>query len=196
MRIIPVAVALCCTLLLSACFPPITTQPVGRAAPDNSLAGLWRANMTHAEGDEKKAWFHFVPKSDGSMLVIIISAAKKQDGDVIGATIHTARLGSVGIMNATLVKLEGTDTNDDTMPGPGTIPVLYRREGKHVSLYLMDEKATKAAINAGHVKGTVGSGDFGDATITADQPDLDRFLMSKEGMALFSDKFAELTKME
>jgi hypothetical protein len=78
----------------------------------------------------------------------------------------------------------------------GTVPVLYRWDGKHLVLYLMDEKATKAAINAKRIAGTVESGEFGDATITADQATLDAFMAGREGTALFSSKFAVLTRMD
>jgi hypothetical protein len=196
MRIISTAVAVCCTLLLAACFPPITAKPVGSEQADPSLRGLWRATMTHSDPGQDKAYFHFVPQSDGSMLVIIVSGAKKGDGDVMGATVRTAKLGSGRVMNATLVSFDVKKDGSDEEQPPGTIPVVYRMNGKHLSLYLMDEKATKAAITAGRIKGTVGSGDYGDATITAEQPELDRFLSSAEGQALFSDKFAELTKMD
>jgi len=196
MRIISTAVAVCCTLLLAACFPPVTAKPVGTDQADPSLRGLWRATMAHGDPGQDKAYFHFVPQSDGSMLVIIVSAAKKGDGDVMGATVRTATLGSSRVMNAMLVSFDIKKSGDDEEQPPGTIPVLYRTSGKHLTLYLMDEKATKAAIAAGKVKGTVGSGDYGDATITADQPELDRFLSSPGGLALFSDKFAELTKMD
>jgi hypothetical protein len=196
MRIISTAVALCCTLLLAACFPPITAKPVGHDQADLSLRGLWRATMTHGDPGQDRAWFHFVPQSDGSTLVIIVSGAKKGDADVMGATVRTAKLGGSQVMNARLVSFEVKGTGDDSEQPPGTIPVLYRHNGKHLSLFLMDEKATKAAIASGRIKGSVGSGDYGDATITADQPELDRFLSSAEGQALFSDKFAEMTMVE
>jgi hypothetical protein len=61
-------------------------------------------------------------------------------------------------------------------------------------LYQMNEDATKAAIKAGKIKGDVGQGQFGDAVITADQAALDAFIASPQGAALFSEKFATLTK--
>jgi hypothetical protein len=60
----------------------------------------------------------------------------------------------------------------------------------------MDEDATKAAIQAHKIAGTVEQGQFGDATITAAPKDLDAFLSTKKGAALFGERFATLTKME
>ncbi len=196
-KIIPVAVALCCTLLLSACFPPVTSHPVGGAAakPDVWLYGLWKAKMTGGDSENNKAYFHFVPKNSETTLVLIISAGKKPDADVMGATVTAARIGNSHFLNAKLVSLEGKEDDADGQP-PGTIPVLYRGSGRHITLYLMDEKATKDAINSGKIAGTVESGQYGDATITADQATLDKFIASPAGLALFTDKFAELTRMD
>jgi hypothetical protein len=63
-------------------------------------------------------------------------------------------------------------------------------------LYLMDEDATKAAIQSHAISGTVESGQFGDATITAAPKDLDAFMASKKGLSLFGEHFATLTKIE
>ncbi len=75
------------------------------------------------------------------------------------------------------------------------IAILYRVEGKSLTLYLMDEDAAKAAIAAGQIKGTVGPGDNGDVQITSDAADLDAFLATPEGAALFKSPLVKLTKM-
>ena len=77
------------------------------------------------------------------------------------------------------------------------MPMLYRFDGpRRLTLFFMDEDATKAAIQSGAIKGTVEPGQFGDATITADPKSLDAFMATKKATALFGAKFATLTKME
>jgi hypothetical protein len=197
MKIIPAAVALCCTVLLAACFPPVTAHPLGGSAArsDASLAGLWKARMTEASDENNKAYFHFVPKKDGTMLVLIVSASKTDDGDVMGAMTTSAMLGSNRYLNAKLVSFEGKEAEEDEGPD-GTIPVMVKRNGRHMTLYLMNEDTTKAAIKAGRIKGEIEPGSMGDARITADQPALDQFMASPEGAGLFTEKFAELTKVD
>jgi hypothetical protein len=58
----------------------------------------------------------------------------------------------------------------------------------------MNEDKTKAAIQAGKIRGEVEPGQFGDAIITANQRALDSFIGSDEGVALFSEKFATLSR--
>jgi hypothetical protein len=98
-------------------------------------------------------------------------------------------------MNAELTFSDGHASEGNDQP-PGTIPALYRIEGGHMTLYLMDEDATKAAIRAHAIAGSVGEGQFGDAVITASPKDLDAFLASRKGTALFGERFATLTRME
>lgn len=194
-RITGRAAALCCTLALAACFPPVTTHPVGTPEkPDPALAGLWKATMSQSDPGENQAYFHFVPRTDGTLLVVIVSAHSK-DGDVMAAKTTTTRIGNAHYMNATLLAVDKDKNDTDEMP-PGTMPVFYRLDdARHLTLCLMDEDKTKAAINAHKIKGTVGSGAFGDATITADKAELDAFLATPEGRALFNCKDAKLATM-
>lgn len=175
----------------------MTSHPVGTPTPepDSDLVGLWKATMTDGDKDDNQAYFHFVRKGDGTLTVVIVSAKTKGDGDVMGARVTTTRVGGNRFLNATLLPMD-RDDKDDEQP-PGTVPVLYELDSSHhLTLYLMDEDKTKAVITAGKIKGTVGQGQFGDATITADQPALDAFVGSREGLALFTDKFAVMTRMD
>jgi len=197
-NIIRMAAALCCTLALAACFPPVTTHPVGKvdAQPDSDLVGLWKATMADADKGEDQAYFHFIRKGDGTLTVVIVSAKTKGDGDLMGARVTTAQIDGAKFLNASLLPMDREDKDADLQPS-GTVPLLYKRDGSHhLTLYMMDEDATKAAIKAGKIKGTVEPGQFGDATITADQPQLDAFMGSQAGLALFSDKFATMTRMD
>lgn len=197
-NIIRIAAALCCTLLLAACFPPVTEHPVGKATakPDDDLVGLWKATMNEGDSGDNQAYFHFVRKGDGTLTVVIVSAKTKGDGDMMGARVTATRIGDNRFLNATLLPMDREDKDAEEQP-PGTIPVLYKFDGsRHLTLYLMNEDATKAAIKAGKINGKVEPGQFGDATITADQPELDAFMGSTAGLTLFSDKFATMTRMD
>jgi len=196
MRIIPAAVALCCTLLLAACFPPVTKTPIGGSAanPDPALLGLWKGNMANSDSREP-VYFHFIRKKDGGMTVLMVSADKKNEDGALAAVANATKVGGNRFLNARLIPLDNAESADDDGPD-GTIPVLYRFEGRRLTLYLMNEDATKDAIKAKKITGTVEPGQFGDATITADQQELDRFVTSGEGQKLFSDKFAVLTRMD
>jgi hypothetical protein len=185
-------------LLLQACLPPATTHPVGTTVglhADPALTGLWHGKMENGGSDERGAYFHFLPKTDGSITVVLVQDGDKPDGDWSVATISTATLGANHFFNAKLtVTGEKPDAEDQT---PNTMPMLYRFDGpKRLTLFFMDEDATKAAIQTGAIKGSVEPGQFGDATITADPKSLDAFMATKKAAALFGAKFATLTKME
>ena len=76
------------------------------------------------------------------------------------------------------------------------IPIRYDigKDGK-LTLSLLDDKATTAAIKAGRIKGTV-EGSEEDCHITADPKELDAFFATKAGAALFSAKLVVLTKVK
>lgn len=195
MRITPFFAA-AAMLLLAACYPPTTTHPVGTttaAANDPALVGLWRGKSDQST-DDRGLYFHFLPGTDGAITVVMVQAGAQPDGDWMVASITTATLGENHIMNAQLMFSDGKAEDSDR---PGTIPLLYRFEGPNrIVLYLMDEDATKAAIQAHKIAGTVEPGQFGDATITASPKELDAFLSTRKGAALFGERFATLTKME
>jgi hypothetical protein len=194
MRIMPFLAA--AMLLLTACYPPTTVHPVGTTAGlanDATLTGLWRGKMQNDE--DREVYFHFLPQSDGTITVVMVQRGAEPDGDWSVATITTAALGANHFMNAQLT-FSGGSAADEDAPRNG-IPLLYRFEGTNrLVLYLMDEDATKAAIQSHAISGTVESGQFGDATITAAPKDLDAFMASKKGLSLFGEHFATLTKIE
>ena len=51
------------------------------------------------------------------------------------------------------------------------------------------------AIKAGTIGGTVGKDGAGDAVVTSDGPALDKYFLSKTGLALFTDLQLTLTKV-
>ena len=198
MQIVRLLMLLGATLLLQACLPPATTHPVGTTAGlhnDPALTGLWRAKMENGDTGERDVYFHFLPKLGGGITVVLVQAGNKPDGDWSVASITTATLGANHFFNAKLTNTsDKSDTEDET---PNTMPMLYRFQGpRRLTLFFMDEDATKAAIKSGAIQGTVESSQFGDATITADPKSLDAFMATKKAAALFGAKFATLTKME
>lgn len=195
MRIVPFLAAAAAAVLLTACYPPTTTHPVGTTvglASDPALAGVWRGKTGNSD-DERDIYFHFLPQGDNTITVVMVQAGTEPDGDWSVATVTTATLGNNHILNAQLQFSDGKP--DDNDPPRGTVPVLYRFESPNrLVLYLMDEDATKAAIRAHQITGTVEEGQFGDATITATPKELDAFMASRRGAALFREHFATLTR--
>jgi hypothetical protein len=195
MKKFPAVLAALALLALAACYPPVTSHPVGTTAglkPDPVLVGLWKGAPTNK--DERSSYYHFLPQLDGTTRAVIVQGGDKPDADVILVKMTTAKLGAIRYMNATLVDSKG---NPEEGSPAGTVPVLYKIDAKGVmTLCLMDEKAAKDAITAGKIKGTIEKGEYGDATITADPAALDKFLQSPAGLALFKKPFVTLHRME
>jgi hypothetical protein len=185
---------MCAALLIAACYPVTTTNPVGTtagfsAAPE--LAGLWRAEMAHSK--DEVVYFHFLPMEDGTFKVVIVSGGEKLGGDWSIVRVTVANLDSHHFLNAELVFNNGKQETD---AAKGIVPLLYRVEPDgRISLYLMSEDAAKEAIQRGEIAGTIEPGDLGDVNLTAEPDDLDAFLGSDAGASLFTEKFATLTKM-
>ena len=196
MKAFPAALALAAALVLSACFPPTTSRPVGTTVglkPDSALIGTWKGSSD----DGKPSYFHFMQQSDGSISALLVeSGPKAEDWNFVMLT--TARLGASRFMNARMLLSNGKpDSDNEGAPPHGSVPVLYRIDAKGtLTLFMMDEPATKAAIRAGKIKGTIETGTMGDATITADPKALDKFLASPAGLALFVKPFFTLYKID
>jgi hypothetical protein len=74
----------------------------------------------------------------------------------------------------------------DSDTPPKNIPALYRINGDGaLVVYLMDEKRAEAAIKANKLAGTIDPGQYGDVSITASPSDLDAFMATADGRALF-----------
>ena len=181
--------------VLAGCYPPTTDHPVGTSVglkQDPLLVGLWHAK---GKGDDRGTWFHFIPMLDGTITAIMVQDGDKPDGDWSVVTMTTALVGANHIMNARMTFADGKADTEDL--AHGNIPLLYRVDGRgRIELRLMNEDATKAAIKAGAIAGSVEPGQYGDAKITADPKALDAFMGSKEGAALFTESFMLLSKME
>jgi len=194
MKVLRGLVALC-AVALAACYPVTTSAPVGTSvgfSADPNLAGLWRAEM--AQSKDEVVYFHFLPMQDGSFNVVIVSGGQKLDGDWSVVRVKSAALGERNFLNAEMVFNNG---NKEENGARGTIPLFYRTESDgRISLFIVSEQAAKDAIQRGKIAGSIEPGDFGDVKITADPDVLDKYFGSDEGAALFTEKFATLTKMD
>jgi hypothetical protein len=189
------ALALGAVLLLTACLPVSTKAPVGATAgfkPDDALDGTWKARQPDGKGT---MFFHFLKNGDGTMTAIMVGpATKKDDGGWMVFEVQTATLGERRFMNARETFDAGAPATGDMAVVP--FPVLYSFDDKGVlTLYLIDEDAAKAAIAAGKIAGKIESGSYGDVVLTAPSADLDRFMQSPDGLALFPKPFAVLHRV-
>ena len=194
MKAIRILFAAVAALALTACLPVATKSPIGSTqgfVMDPSLLGTWKG----VAGTEKvQSWFHFLPGRENTVMAIIVTPPGDTDQGGWGAfALQTVKLGTNWYMNAQEVSDNGNIANDKT--AQNTTPLLYKisDDGK-LTLYMLDEKATAAAIKAGKIAGTVEPGQDGDVTITAEPDDLDAFFQTPEGVALFSKQFAVLTR--
>ncbi len=186
--------AICGILLAAACYPVTTSAPVGTSvgfSADPVLAGLWRAEMAHSK--DEVVYFHFLPMEDGSFKVVIVSGGEKLNGEWSVVRVTAASLGASHFLNAEMVFNNGKREKDASH---GTVPLLYHAEPDgSVNLFLISEDKAKEAIQSGEVAGTIEPGDIGDVTLTAEPDDLDKFFATEDGAALFTEKFATLTKV-
>ena len=195
------ALALAVSLLTTACLPVTSTNPVGTTvglAADPALSGLWRGQVHQPEG-----WVYmtFFPQSDNTTTALLISPpdpARKDasaQGDWSVYSFQTATLGQYRYMNAKEVSNNGK-VPDEAQAGK-TFPLLYRinSDGALV-IYLLDEKAAAAAIKSGAIAGTIGQGQFGDITLTADPAALDAFMATPAARALFVKPLILLKKVK
>jgi hypothetical protein len=180
---------------LAAC-PPVTSKtPVGttvKAVRDSGLAGAWRGKV--ADGDVTST-FTFLPEEDGTFSVVLVTPPSAKDNGGFGVFgVQTVALGRYRFINA-------HETYEDNKPAKGTmadntIPILYKLSGDTLVLYIVDDTAARDAIKAGKLKGVVQSGEFGDVTITAAPGDLDTYMASPAGRALFTKPLAVLKRVK
>ena len=203
MKILCLAFATLVVLVAAACYPPTTSHPVGTTSglkSDPGLVGLWKGGPRQA--GERGVYFHFLPRLDGSVAAVMAQTGDQPDGDWSVFTLTTGHAGANSFMNArefsnaSMAEDYGKASAPDYRP-PGTVPVLYRIDAKGLmTLYLMDENATKDAIKKGLIQGTIGEGSMGDARITADAGALDKFMATPAARALFVEPFITLKRVE
>jgi hypothetical protein len=183
MRFLRLAAALCTALIVTACLPVTSTVPVGTTigfTPDPALAGMWKG---HGEKLGDILYLSFFAKDDGTITAIM----QKPDGKNGGwatYSLQTAALGPNHFMNAHEVSSDGKPSDD--AEAQKSFPLLYRVNGDGaLVIYLLDEKRAAAAIHTGKIAGTIEPGTDGDVALTAPAADLDAFMASTDGRALF-----------
>lgn len=188
-------VALIAAVMLAGCLPVTSNTPVGTTTglgADPALFGTWKGKNPD-DKQQRDASFHFMLAKDGGFDIVVAMAEGGRDDGWTAFTAHTAMLGQNRILNVVMTY----DKNEPVTGGlkNANIPLLYVRKGRTLTLYLLDEDATKAAIRAGTLKGTISEGANGDAVITADAVDLDAFMAKPEAKKLFKRTLV-LTKAE
>lgn len=180
---------------LAGCFPPYTTHPVGTTigfSNDPVLTGTWRAEATSADDGGKFQYYHFLPATNGSILVVVVPSIGGSS-ELALARLTTVRVGADHIMNLRLIA--GPDSDASGQP-PGTVPLLYRLDAKGRLLFFTpDEGAVKDAIKARKIAGKLGKNGTDAIVITSSGAALDKFFLSSAGLALFSVQQVTLTKL-
>jgi hypothetical protein len=195
-RLFRIGLVILASLGAAAC-PPVTSKnPVGTtvaATPDPALTGLWKGRMTPESGF---SYFTFFPQDDGTISAIVVTPQSSADKGGWGAfSLQTVTLGANRFINA-------RETLDDGKPATGpmadnTIPLLYRVNGDGaLVLYIVDEAAAKRAIKANKILGTIEDGQDGDVMLTAAPGDLDAYMGSPAGRALFVKPLTILRRMK
>ena len=195
MKALRFAVLGAAALFVAACLPVTTKNPVGSTAgfrPDAALAGVW---LAHGENkDDKPGYIAFLGHGDNGMTALLISPDGK-DGEWESYTLETAMLGGNRYMNVRSALKNGEPDTD--MGSADRIPMLYRlaKDGT-ITLYILDDDKTAAAIKAGKIAGKIDPGSSGDVHITAAPKALDAFFATKGGAALFDKPFVALRRVK
>jgi hypothetical protein len=194
MGIVRLLSVVCLAALTTACLPVTTTAPVGSTTamtPDPALTGMWKGRLPKEPAD---IYLTLLPQSDGTTTAILTEPSGKDTGWSV-YSFKTATLGAYHYMNLHEVSSDGKSSTDSD--AQKNIPVLYRVNGDGaLVVYLMDEKRAGAAIAANKIAGTVDASKYGDATITTSANDLDAFMATADGRALFNAPFLILHKMK
>ncbi len=180
---------------LAAC-PPVTTKTAigttaAKAESDPGLIGTWRGRI----GNSKIfSYFTFLPQKDGTVSALVVTPpTADNEGGWAAFNLQTVSLGPYHFMNAREAFEDGKAASGSM--ADNIVPVLYRINGDGaIVLYLVDENAAKKAIKDGKIEGTVEDGEFGDVVLTAKPVDLDTFMASAAGRALFIKPLTILRK--
>lgn len=194
MGIIRLLSVVCVALVVTACLPVTTTAPIGSTTamtPDPALAGMWKGRLPKEPED---IYLTLLPQGDGTTTAILVEPSGKSAGWSV-YSFKTATLGAYHYMNLHEISSDGKASSDSD--AQKNIPVLYRVNGDGaLVIYLMDEKRAGASIKANKLAGTVADGKDGDVAITASAADLDAFMATADGRALFNAPFLLLHKVK
>jgi len=192
LRVLLLAAAM---VALAACYPPVTSHPVGTTVgfkSDPALLGLWKSQPD--PDNHRSYYYHLLDAKDGAMLAVLVPD-RGEASDVMMFKLKAARFGNnFGYLNVRAMMDPEHESRDQPS---GFVPVLYRVERNGtLNIFMMDEDRTKNAIRAHKIAGTIGTAETDDAVITADGAALDKLFRSPAGLALFEKPFATLTKVK
>jgi hypothetical protein len=187
MKTIRFALFAAAALIVAACLPVTTRNPVGTSVGfknDPALVGLWKAEPDKDSPEDKPGYIAFLNGDEDSTMTGIVLDPGKDGGDWSSYNLKLATLGGNHLINVWSVLNNGKPADGDE--AKADILMLYQlgKDGK-LTLRLMDEDSVKAAIQAGKIKGEIEPGNTGDVRITAEPKDLDAFFATKESAALF-----------
>jgi hypothetical protein len=173
-------------LIVAACLPVTTRNPVGTTAgfkQDPALVGIWKAEPDK-ESPGEPGYIAFLNSEEENTMTGIVIDPGKDTGDWSTYRLKPATLGGNRLINVWSVLNNGKPADEDE--AKADILILYQigSDGR-LTLRLLDEDATKAAIQAGKIKGEIEPGNLGDVHITAEPKELDAFFATKEAAALF-----------
>lgn len=198
MKTAPLVAIVVSAFFLTACLPVTTKNPVGTTAgfkQDPSIIGVWKVEPQKDDQDDKQGFIAFLNAEENGAMTAIMIAPGKDSGDWGIYNLKIATLGQNHFINAWTVSDNGKPADKDE--AAADILLLYRlgKDGK-LTLYLLDDEKTGAAVKAGKIKGDVQPGSTGDVHITADAASLDKFFATKEGAALFVKPLAVMDRVK
>jgi len=182
------------TIVLTACYPPTTSHPIGTTVgfkSDPALLGLWKAEPDPS--NHRSYYYDLLNAKDGAMFAVLVPD-RGEATDVMMFKLEAARFGNFGFLNVRVM----TDPEHEASDQPaGFVPVLYRFDANgRLKIFMLDEDALKTAIGAHKIAGTIATAGTNDVVITADGATLDKFFRSRTGLALFDKSFAVLTRVK
>lgn len=190
--IVAIGLALCA----AACLPVTTSAPVGSTVGfvnDGAIEGTWSGRMD--KDSPATTYFHFLANDDNTFTLVGVTTKSGADKGGWGTyTLTTSVLGGHRYINAREAINNGKFASDDEQKT--NIPLLYTVSGDTLTLYLLDEDLTAAAIAAHKIEGKVTKGQYTtDVAITADAAHLDKLLAREDGVKLFK-VFMVLTRQK
>ena len=190
--ILAIGLALCA----AACLPVTTSAPVGSTVGfvnDGAIEGTWSGRID--KDSPATTYFHFLANEDSTFTLVGVTTRNGEDKGGWGTyALTTAVLDGHRYINAREMMDDGKFATADEQKT--NIPLLYTVSGDTLTLYLLDEDLTAAAIAAHKIDGTVTKGQYTtDVAVTADAAHLDKLLASEDGAKLFK-VFMVLTRLK
>jgi len=196
MRALRLVLAIALALCAAACLPVTTATPVGSTvgfANDPGIEGTWSGRID--KDSPATTYFHFLANQDNTFTLVGVTSKSGDDKGGWGTySVTTAVLGGHRYINARETSDDGKAATPDAQKT--NIPLLYTVSGDTLTLYLLDEDLSAAAIAAHKIDGKVTKSEYTtDVAITSDSAHLDALLASDAGVKLFK-VFMVLTRLK